>query len=223
MGGAIGDILPLALGVAISPVPIIAAILMLLSPRARGASIAFLLGWVIGIVVAVTAFTLLSSALPASDSDGSKPVQGIITIMLGLVLMGIGVKQWQGRPRGDAAPVLPSWMSAIDTMTPAKSLGLGFLLAAVNPKNLIMAVGAGVIIGSADLGSSALVITILVFTALAASTVAVPVVAYLIAADRMSTPLQALRQWLVRENAVVMAVLMGVIGVVMIGKGLGRF
>ncbi len=38
MGSAIGDTLPLALGIAISPIPIIAAILILLSPRARGTS-----------------------------------------------------------------------------------------------------------------------------------------------------------------------------------------
>ena len=53
MLAVIGAILPLALGIAISPIPIIAAILMLLSPKARGTSVGFLLGWVLGIVVAV--------------------------------------------------------------------------------------------------------------------------------------------------------------------------
>ena len=48
MGGVIGDLLPTALGVAISPVPIIAVILMLLAPRAKAASVGFLLGWVSG-------------------------------------------------------------------------------------------------------------------------------------------------------------------------------
>ena len=60
----IGDILPLALGIAISPIPIIAAILMLLSPKAKGTSVGFLLGWVLGIVVAVVLFTLLASVIP---------------------------------------------------------------------------------------------------------------------------------------------------------------
>jgi hypothetical protein len=64
MNGVIGEILPLALGVAISPVPIIAAILMLLSPKAKGTSVGFLGGWVLGIVVAVVPFTLLASVLP---------------------------------------------------------------------------------------------------------------------------------------------------------------
>ena len=68
MGSVIGDILPLALGIAISPIPIIAAILMLLSPKARGTSVGFLLGWVLGIVVAVVVFTLLASVHPRAGS-----------------------------------------------------------------------------------------------------------------------------------------------------------
>ena len=223
MNEVIGQILPLALGVAISPIPIIAAILMLLSPRARATSVGFLAGWVLGIAVAVTVFTLLSSLLPGPDSDASKPVQGIIKIVLGLLLIAVGAKQWQGRPRGEAAPAMPKWMSAIDTLTAVKSFGLGFLLSAVNPKNLIMAIGAGVFIGGGALYTSADIITIVVFTVIAASTVAIPVVAYLAAADRMSAPLEALHQWLLHENAVVMAVLLAVIGVVMIGKGVGSF
>ena len=73
MGGAIGDTLPLALGIAISPIPIIAAILMLLSPKARGTSVGFLLGWLLGIIVAVVVFTLLSGLIPAADPDASQP------------------------------------------------------------------------------------------------------------------------------------------------------
>jgi len=73
MNGVIGEILPLALGVAISPVPIIAAILMLLSPKAKSTSVGFLLGWVLGIVAAVVVFTLLASVLPEADDDTSKP------------------------------------------------------------------------------------------------------------------------------------------------------
>ena len=41
----------MAIGVAISPVPIIAVILMLFSKRARSNGIAFLVGWVVALVV----------------------------------------------------------------------------------------------------------------------------------------------------------------------------
>src|ERR1700712_1069171 len=144
MGAAIGSILPFAFGIAISPIPIIAAILMLLSPKARGTSVGFLIGWVLGITVAIVVFPLVSALLPAGGDDSSNPTAGVIKIVLGVVLLLLAARHWRSRPKGDAEPVLPKWMSAIDSMTPVKGLGLGFLLAAVNPKNLLMAIAAGV-------------------------------------------------------------------------------
>lgn len=223
MGSVIGDILPLALGVAISPIPIIAAILMLLSPKARSTSLGFLLGWVLGIVVAVGIFTALASVIPAADPDASQPIAGVIKIILGAGLLFLALKQWRGRPKPGAEAVLPKWMSAIDTMTAVRALVLGFLLSAVNPKNLLMAAGAGVIIGSAELNGGELTLAIVVFVLLAAASVAIPVIAYLLASAKMAGPLESLRAWLVHNNATVMAVLLLVIGVVMIGKGIGSF
>lgn len=223
MGSVIGDILPLALGVAISPIPIIAAILMLLSPQARSTSLGFLLGWVLGIIVAVGVFTALASVLPEADPNASQPISGVIKIILGAGLLFLALKQWRGRPKPGAEAVLPKWMSAIDTMTAVRALVLGFLLSAVNPKNLLMAAGAGVIIGSAELNGGEITLAIVVFVLIAAASVAIPVIAYLLASSRMAAPLESLRAWLVQNNATVMAVLLLVIGVVMIGKGIGSF
>ncbi|MCT9819223.1 GAP family protein [Microbacterium sp. W1N] len=223
MGAVIGEVLPLALGIAISPIPIIAAILMLLSPKARVTSVGFLLGWVLGIIAAVVVFTLLSSVLPSGDPDASKPVQGVIQLILGALLLLLALKQWRGRPRGDQAPALPAWMKAIDKITFLGAFGLGFLLSALNPKNLLMGAGAGVDIGGAGLDVGAIVVVIAVFTVIAACTVAIPVIAYLVASDRLRGPLDGLRGWLEKENAVIMTVLLLVIGVSMIGKGIGSF
>jgi threonine/homoserine/homoserine lactone efflux protein len=219
----IGEVLPLALGIAISPIPIIAAILMLLSPKAKSTGVGFLIGWLLGIVVVITVFTLLSSLIPAGNSDASKPVAGVIKLILGVLLLLLAIRQWRGRPKGDAAPTLPKWMSAIDTMTPVKALGLGFLLSGPNPKNLLMGVGAGVAIGSAGLGAGSIVLVIVIFTIIAGITVAGPVVAYLAASEKMQHPLEILRSWLVQNNATVMSILLLVIGFVMIGKGIGSF
>lgn len=223
MGAVIGEILPLALGVAISPIPIIAAILMLLSPKARVTSVGFLLGWVIGIAVAVTVFTLVSAVLPEDDADTAKPIQGTIQLVLGALLLLMAARQWRSRPRPGGDLVLPKWMQAIDRITFPVAFGLGFLLSAVNPKNLLMAAGAGVDVGAAALPAGDVVVVLAIFTLLAASTVLIPVIGYLLAADRLRSPLDALRGWLLRENAVIMAVLLLVIGVSMIGKGIGSF
>ncbi|MBM2823822.1 MAG: hypothetical protein HW413_2568, partial [Thermoleophilia bacterium] len=61
MGQAIGDILPLAIGVAISPVPIIAVVLMLGTPQARANGPAFAAGWVAGLTIVGAIVLLLAS------------------------------------------------------------------------------------------------------------------------------------------------------------------
>lgn len=218
MGSVIGDLLPLALGVAISPIPIIAAILMLLSKRAGSTSVGFALGWLLGIVIATVIFVLLSNQLDKS-TDSSAGVSWI-KIALGVLLLAFGVKQWRGR---GGEHETPKWMQAVDEMTAAKGFGLGFALAAVNPKNLMMCIAAGISIGAASLPSGQVIIAVAVFTVIAASTVCLPVIGYLIAADRLREPLAELKVWLQANNATVMSVLILVIGVVLIGKGIGGF
>ena len=222
MNEVIGEILPLAVGIAISPIPIIAAILMLLSPRAKRTSVGFLIGWLAGILVAVVLFTLLTSVIP-QDNAGPSPVAGVIKIILGALLLLLAIKQWRTRPAEGEQASMPKWMSAIDAMTAGKALGLGFLLSAVNPKNLLMAISAGVIVGSADLAVGQIAVVIIIFVLLAASTVLIPVIGYLIASARLAGPLDKLREWLVENNALIMAVLLLVIGVSVIGKGLASF
>ena len=171
----------------------------------------------------MTVFTLLSSVIPDGEPDASKPINGTIQILLGAGLLILALRQWRSRPKPGEEAALPKWMSAIDTMNAGKGFGLGFLLAAVNPKNLLMGAGAGVTIGSAGLTVGSIVVAILVFTLIAAASVAIPVIAYLVASKQMTGPLESLRTWLVHNNATVMAVLLVVIGFVLIGKGIGSF
>ena len=63
MGRAIGGSLPLAAGIAISPIPIIAVVLMLTSRKARANGPAFVLGWLLGLgIVGVIVLSLAGSA-----------------------------------------------------------------------------------------------------------------------------------------------------------------
>jgi threonine/homoserine/homoserine lactone efflux protein len=222
MGDVVGDLLPLAIGVAISPVPIIATILMLLAPQAQGTSVGFLVGWVAGIIVATTIFVVIASTAGLDDgSSDSSTATSWIKIVLGVLLLLVGVRQWRKRPRAGEVAVLPKWMTAIDSFTFVKALGLGFLLSAINPKNLLMCIAAGSAIGAADLGAGEIVGAIAFFTVLAASTVALPVVGFLVAHDRLRRPLDELRTWLQANNTAVMGVLVLVIGVVLLGQGIG--
>ena len=221
MGQVIGDLLPLAIGVAISPIPIIAVILMLLSRQANRTSTGFLLGWVAGIVV-VTVVVLLLVGQAGNTSQGEpSTVSGVIKLVLGVLLLFLALRQWQARPKEGRPGTMPKWMSAIESFTFRRALVLGLLLSAVNPKNLLMCLGAGTTIGAAHLSGSDEVIVVAIFTAIAASTVAIPVLGYLAARERMARPLDELRGWLAQHNAAVMAVVLLVIGVALLGKGIG--
>lgn len=217
MGPVIGALLPLAVGVAVSPVPIIAAILMLLSTHARGTSVGFAIGWLLGIVVATVVFVLLAGVIGDSGDEPSTAASWI-ELVLGILLLALGVAQFRGRGGEHATP---KWMQAIDQMTPVKGLAVGFALAAINPKNLMMCIAAGVSIGTASLAVGEIVGVIAIFTVIAGSTVLIPVVGYLVAADRLREPLARLKVWLQENNTTVMSVLILVIGVVLIGKGIG--
>ncbi|MFI6813389.1 GAP family protein [Nonomuraea sp. NPDC050328] len=192
-----GELLPLALGVAISPVPIIAVILMLLAPRAGGTSTGFLIGWVAGVVIATVLFAMLAEAVGLESGGQPSAVVSWIKLLLGVVMLLLAIKQWKARPKEGQAPKLPAWMAAIDKMTPGRSESIGFLLSAVNPKNLAMCVAAGVAIAQ----GGSYVLPLVVFTVIAVSTVAVPVIAYAVAAERMRGPLNSLRHWLEHNNA----------------------
>ncbi|WP_070379873.1 GAP family protein [Rhodococcus sp. WMMA185] len=220
MGSVIGGLLPLAVGVAISPIPIIAVILMLLSARAGGASAGFGLGWIAGILVATGIFVLLAGVIDTSDSDDTSATVSWVKIALGALLILLAARQWRSRD-ADAEP--PRWMRAVDELEFVKSAGLGFALAAINPKNLLLCASAGIVIGSAAVSGGEQVLALIVYTALAGTTVLIPVIGYAIAADRMRAPLDNLKVWLQANNAAVMSVLLLVIGAVVLGRGIGGF
>lgn len=223
MNEVLGATLTLALGVAISPVPIIATILMLLSPTASRTGTSFLLGWIVGISAAISLFTALGTLMPPVEGDkGSQPIVASIQAILGLGLLVLAVRQWRGRPSTDDEPQLPAWMNGITSISMGKAFALGALLSAANPKNLFLAIGAGVTFSQANLESGSLTIAITIWVLIAASTVLIPVVGTLCMPQKVAAPLNELRAWLSINNATVMCVLLLVIGVSLLGKALGQ-
>lgn len=217
MGTAIGAILASAVGVAISPVPIIAVILMLFSGAATRNSVSFLAGWVIGLLGA--GLIVLGIGFAESD-DGPTTVSGVIKILIGVVFVALGVKQWGSRPGPGEHAQMPGWMESIDDFTMGKSFGIGLLLAAVNPKNLGLTIAAASTISAAGLSSGEEIIVLVVFVVLASLTVALPVIANLIAGEKAAPALETMKEWLIANNATVMAVLFVVLGAKVLGDGI---
>jgi hypothetical protein len=220
MGIAIGELLPLAIAIAISVTTIITTVLMLLSPKAKSRTVGLLVGCVVGVGGAVALFTLLADLLPTQGSGGSSLAAAVIKMIVGALLVVLALRQWRGRPAGGDRAELPNWIADVYSITPGKALVLGLLLSAVVPKNLLIALSAGLIVGEAGFSSGQAAIVIVLFTAIATSTVALPVVAHLVASARMREPFERLREWLVEDNVTIMVVVLLVIGVVMIGNSI---
>jgi threonine/homoserine/homoserine lactone efflux protein len=219
MGRAIGDLLPSAVGVALSPVPIIAVILMLGTPRARSNGPAFAVGWVLGLVIVSVVVLLLASDSDDGDSGSSTAVD-VIKLSIGVLFLLMAVKQWQARPKPGEESEMPKWMAAIDRVTAGKSLGLGALLSGVNPKNLALTAAAAATIAQAGLDGGESAIAVAVFVAIGSLTVVGPVLYYVIAGDRAASALDSIKQFMSQHNAVIMFVLLLVLGAKLLGSGI---
>jgi hypothetical protein len=220
---AIGEVLPLAVGVALSPVPIIAVVLMLVSARARANGPMFVLGWLVGLgVVGAVALALSGPADASSDGQPATWVN-VLKLVLGLLVLLVAARQWRGRPRRDDEPATPKWMGAIDRFGPGKALGAGAVFAGANPKNTMLAVAAAVSIAGVGVGGGEEAVAYLVFALVGTIGVAVPVVIYFALGDRALPVLERLRGWMGHNNAVIMAVLLLVIGAKLVGEAVSGF
>jgi threonine/homoserine/homoserine lactone efflux protein len=221
MGQAIGGSLPLAIGIALSPIPIIAVVLILTTKRARSNGPAFVLGWLLGL--GVVGAIVLAIAGPSEGSSAGGPATWVswLEIVLGVGLLLVALRQFRGRPHGEEQAPMPKWMGAIDDFKPATSLGAGAALAAANPKNLLLAVGGAAAIAQTGIGGGQQAIAYLVFALIATIGVGAPVVIYFAMGDRSAEVLEKLKDWMGQHNAVIMSVLCLIIGAKLIGDAIG--
>jgi threonine/homoserine/homoserine lactone efflux protein len=216
---AIGDLLPVAVGVALSPVPIIAVILMLGTPKARSNGPAFALGWVLGLVVVSVVVLVVAGGADDPNSSASDSVD-VGKVLIGVLFVAMAARQWRKRPKRGEEPVMPKWMATIDSFTAPKSFVLGAALSGVNPKNLALTAAAAASIAQAGLDGADSAIAVAVFVVLGSLTVVGPVAFYMVARDTAARPLGNIKEFLSEHNAVIMMVVLLVLGAKLIGAGL---
>lgn len=210
------ELIPLGLVIAISPLSIIPGILVLGTPRPRPTSVAFLIGWVLGIAVITAAFVGGTDA--SNDGLDNKPSWApYVRIAIGVALIAFGLYRWFGRHR---AAHQPKWMAALSSMGPGRAFITAIALTVANLKVFTMCAAAGVAIGTAALGRVGAGQAVLLFTALSASTVAIPVLGNLVAGDRLEAPLGRVKDWMERNHSALVAGILLVIGAALVYKGI---
>ncbi len=223
MGQAIGQVLSFGVGVALSPVPIIAVVLMLGTARGRVNGPAFIAGWIVGLAVVGTIVLLASGGADASEDGAPATWVSVLKLMLGLLLALVAVKQWRGRPRDPADAHLPTWMGTIDRFTPGRATAMGVALSAINPKNLVLTVGAAAAIAQTGESTGSQAVALAIFVLIGTLGPGIPVGMYFALGERAKHLLDDLKGWMGANNAAIMAVICLVIGAKLIGDAISGF
>lgn len=219
---AIGHIIPIAVAVAISSVPIMATILILLSPSSRRAALPFLIGWVVGIALVVSAFTLLAQAVPTARSHRQPDTAiAVLETLVGVAVVALSVVAFR-HARRHPEPAVPDPLKTPRSLGPWEALGLAFVLN-LRPKGLLLAIAAGLSIRADSTSPTNAVVAIVIYTVIGASTVVFPIVATLVAPKRTEPKLVSAHAWLTQNGGTVTSLILFFIGVVIIGMGVSRF
>ncbi|MEU6217810.1 GAP family protein [Streptomyces sp. NPDC047022] len=221
MGHAVGEVLGLAAAVAVSPLPIVAVILLLATPRGRLNGVLFAVGWVLGLALLGAIMLAVGGTGGASAHKHPATWVGALKLALGLLLVFFAVRMWRHRPTDPSQAQLPKWMAAIDGFTPLKVLGLGFLLSAANAKNAPLTIAAGASISSTAIPVPQQIGAMAVFVVVSSVGVLAPLCVYLFMGGRAKSVLGTWRDWAARHNTAVMAVLFFVLGLKLLGDGIG--
>jgi threonine/homoserine/homoserine lactone efflux protein len=221
VGEAIGEMLPAAVGVAVSPFPIIASVLLLGTPYGRVNGPAFVLGCVLGTAVVGTIVLVVAAGASASEDGAPATWVSVLQLVLGLLLLLVAFRQWRDRPRaGETAPA-PKWMSALDGFGPPKALGAGVVLTALNPKNLILTIAGATAIAQTGITGGEQAVALAVFVLIGCAGVATPVAIAFVMGDRSRDVLDGIKDWMARNNTVITVVILAVIGAKLIGDAIG--
>ncbi|MER7702961.1 GAP family protein [Kitasatospora sp. NPDC097605] len=218
MGDAVGRMLASAAGIAISPMALIATVLLLATPRGRANATAFAAGWtaaLTAVAAVVVAFgSWLAGGIAAPDWSWW------FELAVGALLLLLGGRQWWDRPREGRVHGPPAWMRTVDRSTPARSAALGAALLATDPKNLLLAVAAAVAIGTGGApvpgkaGAAALLVLIGSLGSL------LPLAVHFRGGDRAPRRLEEWKAWAATHNTAILLTLLLTLGTTHLGTAL---
>jgi hypothetical protein len=219
----LGEILPLAFAVIISPMPLVAVITLLLGPKGRGNALAFTIAFAVSFFAVTLAFASGSKSTTQSDSFFATVFHIVIGFAFAALFFYLAFWSWRKRPKKDATPVEPKWLAAMDSFGVVKSAGLGLLLGVANVKNIPIAIAAGSEIGTADLAWPLVVACAAIFAGVSCLGLFILTVVGGSGSRNISAALTSAKATLIRHNNLIMAVLFLILGALQLGRAFEAF
>lgn len=215
-GSVLTGLIPLGLVIALSPITVIPAVLVLQAPRPRPSGLAFLVGWVLGLA-ALMALCVAATGLLGGLHRSVPNWASWVRVVLGSALILFGIYRWLTRHHHSDSP---GWMRSFSTITPPRAAITAAALVVVRPDVLFICVPAGLAIGASGLDLADRWTATAFFVAVAASTVAAPILAYAASGHRLDDTMSRLKDWMEKNNTTLMAAILIVIGVMVLYNGI---
>lgn len=214
--GAVGDFLPVAMALALSPFPVIAIVVLLGAPNGIGLGTAFACGWLAGLGL----LTALLGLATGGMDELSVGLGAGMEMLLGLALVWAAWRKWRTRPRRGEATKLPGWAASLGAASPLRAAGIGAMLGGANPKSVALAFPAAAAVAARDLGLLPSVVALTLFVLLASASVLTALGLRIAGGAAARTRLDEVKRFLLRNNNVILMVVFLLAGMKVLGSGL---
>jgi threonine/homoserine/homoserine lactone efflux protein len=219
-GQAIGEVLALGVGVALSPLASVAMVSLLVRDGGRASAVAYAVAWIGALAVVAGVVTVAADLADASDDGAPATWASLLKLAVAVLLLWFAARKWRGRPAPGAVAEPPAWMQRLNALRVPQAFVLGVLFAVVKPKNLLLSISAGLAVaqvGASPGGQGAAVAT---FALIGSAGIWAPLAVAVASPERGREALLGLREWMERENAAVIAVLCVVFAAKLLGDAL---
>jgi hypothetical protein len=216
VSSALASVVLLGLACAANPWGIMIAILLLDARRGHGVVWTYVLAWSGSISVVIAALLAGLGAVFASGSDSANTAVSWILLVLGVVLLGFGVRRLLS-PQGEAAPAeTPRWLRAIENISYPAAFVLG-IYSATYP--MVIAAAGEILRADTTTGETAALAAL--FVVLGSSSVVAVAALGTFAPRRSAAFLDRMRAWVTAHNRAVITAILLVLGVFLAARGLG--
>ncbi|WP_327145810.1 GAP family protein [Nocardia sp. NBC_01327] len=219
MGHAVGQFLSHAVGVAISPLALIAVILIVSAPRGRQNALAFVLGWVLAITAIFTVLLVISAGAGAEHNGQPASWVAWFRLILGVLIALMALQQLR-LSRTTDPDSLPPRLQRVREFTTRNCLILGAVLVVANPKNVMQVAAGAVTTASSTAHLGGRIGAAAIFIAIASLVVLIPLAVHFFNHTTGAGTLERWKTWTVRNQYVIMAVLLALLSAKSLGDGI---
>ena len=216
MSGALQEMLPSAIGIALSPLVLVEMILVLLSKSAVRNGLVFLASiFAACVAVPLIASLFVDTATQNSRSERSA-ASGWILLALAAALLAFAYRNWSRRADRSA----PAMLDKIAGMGTGAVLLLSLGATILNPKNLMLLIAGGSNLGAADPKGVSRLIAVVVYAVIATLPLIVAVGQLLVGGDNAAKRLDRWKEWLISNNHAILAVVLALASISLITTGI---